>query len=154
MVRDERGQRATVAADDQLFATLATLVKLGQAAQLIEGRDSGFKPGTQIAVRRWALLSEVASARAKQRLNLGRRNLVMQRGEHLTQHVGVWLWKELIAFWRELIRVGGLATAAAATHAALARETITLESRQVGADGVVGEVELLGELVYGTRRPA
>lgn len=132
----------------------ASLVEVGQSAQLIEGRDSGFEPGAQIAMRCWALRGKAPSTHTEQRLNLDRRNLVVERGEQLAQHVGVWLWEELIGFWRQLVGVGRLAAAAAATHAALAHEVIALERRQVGADGVVGEVELLGKLVYGTRRPA
>ena len=71
-----------------------------------------------------------------------------QHGEHLTQDMVVRLGEEAIRAGGEAVFLRGFAAAAGAALARLIDQSVTFQQRELGANGVVGEVERLGQFVH------
>src|SRR2546428_13172821 len=71
---------------------------------------------------------------------------LVKHPQELAQHWAVGLRKEFLGCWCQTVDIGRLA--AATTDAALLYQPVTLQERELSADGIVSEVERLGQLFH------
>src|SRR5438128_3626335 len=123
-----------------------------KAAQFIQYLDGSFQARTHLSWRDRPHRRETTTRRSHEDFHLFSGQALVQRLQKLAQHRTISFRKEFLARRCQVVDVSRLA--AATTAAALLNQSVTLQGRELSADGVVGEVKRLGQFFHRPAGPA
>src|SRR5258706_7151540 len=143
MTRYGSSQRTTIALDTVITVTL---LKFCQAAKFLEDRNRHLKSLTQLCWGNTQPGGQAPTDFTQERFHLVGGHALTEYFQHLVKYLVIGFREQIFCLRGQTVDIGGLATATTGTT--LLDHPITLECSKMCANGVVSEIERLGQLFH------